>query len=131
MVKGEVFADKPFTYTDQFSGCKVTRLTDYQGHSNHLYFTDPCWFNEGRSLVFTSDRNNHSNLFRYDLDDNKVTQLTDLKGQSIENERVFDNRPAGAYSMVNQKHYFWWQNALIELDVDTCEERVVYQAPAG
>ena len=129
MVKGRQFYDKPFTYQDKYSGCKVTRLTDYMGHSNHLYFTDPCWFNDGKSFVFTSDRGNHSNLFRYDLDTFKITQLTDLQGNSIENERVFDHRPAGAYSSVNQKHYYWWQNTLYELDVDTCEERIVYQAP--
>lgn len=129
MYKGYVFEDEPFTYRDKYSGCKVTRLTDHMGHSNHLYFTDPCWFNDGRSFVFTSDRGNHSNLFRYDLDTLKVTQLTELTGKSIENERVFDHRPAGAYSTANQKHYYWWQNILFELDVDTYEERVVYQAP--
>ena len=129
MEKGYVFNDEPFTYHDKYSGCKVTRLTNHMGHSNHLYFTDPCWFNNGRSFVFTSDRGNHSNLFRYDLDTNHVTQLTELTGQSIENERVFDHRPAGAYSEANQKHYYWWQNTLYELDVNTCEERVVYQAP--
>lgn len=130
MEKGYVFEDEPFIYYDQYSGCKVTKLTNHLGHSNHLYFTDPCWFNDGQSFVFTSDRGNHSNLFRYDLDTNRITQLTDLSGDSIENERVFDHRPAGAYSEVNQKHYYWWQNTLYELDVDTCEERVVYQAPA-
>ena len=129
MEKGYVFADELFTYLDKESGRKITRLTDYMGHSNHLYFTDPCWFNDGQSFVFTSDRGNHSNLFRYDLDSYTVTQLTDLHGKSIENERVFDHRPAGAYSTANQKHDYWWQNVLYELDVDTCEERAVYQAP--
>ncbi len=129
MYQGYVFDDKPFQYKDKFSGCRVTRLTDYMGHSNHLYFTDPCWLDGGDSFVFTSDRYNHSNLFRYDLDTSTVTQLTDLSGSSIENERVFDHRPAGAYSTVNQRHYYWWQNALYELNVDTYQERVVYQAP--
>ncbi len=129
MYKGYVYEDETFQYEDKYSGCQVTRLTDYLGHSNHLYFTDPCWFNDGRSFVFTSDRGNHSNLFRYDLGTYRITQLTDLTGSSIENERVFDHRPAGAYSAVNQKHYYWWQNTLYELDVDTCQERVVYQAP--
>ena len=129
MYPGYVFKDEPLQYRDKYSGCRVSRLTDYMGHSNHLYFTDPCWFNDGRSFVFTSDRGNHSNLFRYDLDTYKITQLTDLQGRSIENERVFDHRPAGAYSTVNQKHYYWWQNALHELDVDTYADRIVYQAP--
>ncbi|MCA9893018.1 MAG: PD40 domain-containing protein [Anaerolineae bacterium] len=130
MRKGDIYHDDTFTYHDPYSGRQVIRLTDYTGHSNHLYFTDPCWFNEGRSFVFTSDRDGHSNLFRYDLDDYKITQLTELQGRSIENERVFDHRPAGAYSAVNHRHYYWWQNGLYELDVDTCEERLVYQAPS-
>jgi len=127
--KGEIFRDQPFEYRDKVSGCKVTRLTNYLGHSNHLYFTDPCWFNRGTSFVFTSDRDNHSNLFRYDLATHRITQLTELSGESIENERVFDHRPAGAFSEINQKHYYWWQNTLYELDVNTCAERIVYQAP--
>ena len=130
MSKGQIFNDKPFQYQDKFSGCTVTRLTNYTGHSNHLYFTDPCWFNNGQSLVFISDRNGHSNLFRYDLHDHCITQLTDLSGESIENERVFDNRPQGAYSEANEKYYYWWQNGLYELDVDSTEERLIYQAPS-
>ncbi len=129
MPKGQIFDDQPFQYKDKYSDCIITKLTDYFGHSNHLYFTDPCWFNDGQSLVFTSDRGNQSNLFRYDLNTNRVMQLTDLQGESIENERVFDHRPAGAYSKVNGKHYYWWQNALYELNVDTCQERLIYQAP--
>src|SRR5450756_1541158 len=156
MPKGSVFEDGAFEYVDRFSGCRVRRLTHYLGHSSHLYFTDPCWVDGGQSFVFTSDRGNQSNLFRYDLDSGAATQLTDLghsshlyftdpcwvdggqsfvftsdrgnqsnlfrydldsgaatqltdlTGTSIENERVFDNRPAGAFSTVNQKHYYWW-----------------------
>src|SRR5665647_786436 len=116
-------------YVGSTCGCRVRRLAHYLGHSSHLYFTDPCWVDGGQSFVFTSDRGNHSNLFRYDLDSGAATKLTDLTGTSIENERVFDNRPAGAFSTVNQKHYYWWQNALYELDVHTFDERLVWQAP--
>ena len=31
--------------------------------------------------MFTSDRENQSNLFRYDLDTGLITQMTDLKGK--------------------------------------------------
>lgn len=130
MPKGQIYDDKPFQYKDKFSGCTVTRLTHYLGHSNHLYFTDPCWFNKGRSLVFISDRQGQSNLFRYDLDEARIMQLTDLSGESLENERVFDNRPQGAYSEANGKYYYWWQNGLYELDLDSTEEQLIYQAPA-
>jgi oligogalacturonide lyase len=120
MSKGRVYHDPPFRYHDSYSGREVMRLTHYLGHSNHLYFTDPCWFNGGRSMVFTSDRENQSNLFRCDRDAGVITQLTDLKGAG---------RPGGCFSAANHRHYFWWQNVLYELDVDTFEERAIAEAP--
>lgn len=122
MGKGRVYHDQPFRYADRHSGRAVLRLTDYLGHSNHLYFTDPCWFDDGRSLVFTSDRENQSNLFRYDLDTHAITQLTDLQGAG---------RPSGCFSAANSRHYYWWRGVLYELDPDTGAERPVGEAPAG
>ncbi len=118
MSKGQVFYDPPFRYVDHISGREIVQLTNYLGHSNHLYFTDPCWFNGNRSMVFTSDRENRSNLFRYDLDDGKITQMTDLAGPG---------RPGGCVSIVNHAVYFWRQYDLIEVDLDTLAERVVCQ----
>ena len=133
MAKGQIYDDGAFSYVDSGSGRMVHRLTNYRGHSNHLYFTDPCWANGGRSFVFVSDRDGTSNLFRYDFPEGyasggTITQLTDLSGKNIENERVFDHRPQGAYSEANGRYYYWWCNVLHELDVDTLVERTVYEA---
>ncbi len=122
MSKGRVFDDEQFRYVDSYSGREVVQLTHYLGHSNHLYFTDPCWIRGDRSMVFTSDRANQSNLFRYDLDTGTVTQLTDLEG---------DGRPGGCFSKANNCHYFWWQSVLYELDIETLEERAVCEIPAN
>jgi len=116
MSKGTTYHDEQFRYTDPYSGREILRLTDYLGHSNHFYFTDPCWFNDGRSLAFTSDRQNQSNLFRYDLDTGLITQMTDLVGPG---------RPAGCVSAANNALYFWWQSVLYELDLDTLRERAI------
>ena len=83
MAKGQIYDDGAFSYVDSGSGRMVHRLTNYRGHSNHLYFTDPCWVNGGRSFVFVSDRDGTSNLFRYDFPEGyasggTITQLTDL-----------------------------------------------------
>jgi oligogalacturonide lyase len=82
MGKGRVYQDERSTYIDSYSDREVVQLTNYLGHSNHLYFTDPCWFNDNRSLVFKSDRENQGNLFRYDLDTGLITQLTDIQGMN-------------------------------------------------
>ncbi len=63
---------------DQVSGVEVTQLTDYKGHSHHLYFTNPGWYDEGKRLLFASDRNNRSNLFGLDIASGDIEQITDL-----------------------------------------------------
>ena len=80
MSKGRIYQDPQFRYVDSYSGREVLQLTNYLGHSSHFYFTDPCWLNNNRSFLFTSDRENQSNLFRYDLDSGQITQITDFNG---------------------------------------------------
>lgn len=122
MTKGRIFHDPQFTYEDQVSGRKIVQLTAYLGHSNHLYFTDPCWIEPNKVMVFPSDRENQSNLFRLDIETGTITQLTDLKGPG---------RPGGQFSAANQRHYYWWQGEIRELNVETFEERVIYRVPEG
>ena len=129
MMKQTDTNDASFSYTDRASGRTVRQLTTYRGHSSHPYFTDPCWFNDGRSFVFTSDRDGASNVYRYDIDDGAVRRLSDLTGVHKENERVFDYRPQPMYSAANDRAYYWWRNTLFELDVETGAERTVYTAP--
>ncbi|MFP4510300.1 MAG: oligogalacturonate lyase family protein [Spirochaetaceae bacterium] len=116
--KGFVYHDPAFQYTDQYSGRTIERLTDYLGHTNHLYFTDPCWIEDNRSMVVTSDRNNRSNLFRLELEDRVLTQLTDLKS---------GERPHSSYSSATRCHYYISDGALIELSIDTLEARETYR----
>ena len=122
MGTGQVWKDPVHRYEDGRSGRTVVRLTDYLGHSNHLYFTDPCWLDGGRAFIFTSDRENQSNLFRYELADGTITQLTDLHGRG---------RPGGAFCAATGRHYFWWHGELCELDVGTFELRAIFRAPEG
>jgi len=119
--KGRVYKDAQFRYTDAYSGREIVRLTDYLGHSNHFYFTDPCWFNNNRSFFFMSDRENQSNLFRYDLDDGKITQLTDFKTPG---------RSRGCWSEANKRLYYWRDDAIVEMDPETYEERTIYHTPS-
>ena len=44
------------------------------------YYTDPFWLNDNRSFVFTSDRENQSNLFRYDLDTRSISSRPRTRG---------------------------------------------------
>ena len=63
--------------------------------------------------MFTSDRENQSNLFRYDLDTGLITQITDLQGPG---------RPGGCVSAANNALYFGWKGQIIELGLETLQE---------
>jgi oligogalacturonide lyase len=59
---------------DPLSGATVRQLTHCRAHSNHSYFTYPCWYDNGRKLVIASDRDNRSNLYGIELDSSAVTK---------------------------------------------------------
>ncbi len=120
MTKQQIFHDTQFRYIDAYSGREVHQLTNYLGHSNHFYFTDPCWDNNDQSFYFNSDRDNKSNLFRYDLIDGKITQITDFDGNI---------RYRASWSKVNQRLYYWHNNAVYETNPETYEDRILYHAP--
>ena len=67
-----------FEYTDKETGAKVVRLTSNFSNSNHLYFTNNSFFDNGRRIVFSSERNNSQNLYSLDLESGEIEQLTDF-----------------------------------------------------
>ena len=79
MAAGQVWPAECSTYEDPTSGVTVRRLTDHKGHSHHLYFTNPGWWDGARRMLFGSDRMNRSNLFSVEIESGEITQLTDLE----------------------------------------------------
>lgn len=119
MEVGQIWRDTVLKYTDELSGRLVTRLTDYYGHSNNLYFTDNFWLDNGQKFIFMSDREGCSNLFLYDLSNNIITQLT-----------AFDDRAlaiSGQYVEANASYYFWHCDKLYELNINTLKTRLLYE----
>lgn len=110
-------------YEDPVSGATVHQLTGYKGHSNHFYFTYPCWYDNGRKIVFTSDRENRTNLFGVDLVSGEITQLTDFDPHTH----------AGGLSKnpVREEIYFYLDNTLTALDLVTLTIRPLYTRPEG
>ncbi|MGD2173946.1 MAG: oligogalacturonate lyase family protein [Candidatus Brocadiaceae bacterium] len=110
-------------YGDPLSGAHVRQLTDYMGHSYHLYFTNPGWWDEGRRLLFGSDRENRSNLFSLELQTSEITQLTD-----------FDRRgrfQATCLNPTRDEAYFWHGPELMALDLRSLELRELWTRPEG
>ena len=72
-------------------------------------------------MVFSSDRENHSNLYRYDLGKRTITQMTDLSGKTTAGSR----RINACVSEINHAVTFWTENQLVAVDLDTFVERVI------
>lgn len=128
MGKGERFPAEWRTFTDPRTGVEVRQLTAHKGHSHHLYFTNPGWYDGGKKLLFGSDRGNRTNLFGVDLASGEITQLTDrdLPPPPAETSFLFASK-----NPRREEIYFWHGRTLVALDLVSLEERPLYEAPGG
>jgi oligogalacturonide lyase len=111
-------------YPDPISGATVHQLTNYKGHSNHFYFTYPCWYDGGRKIVFHSDRENRTNLFGVDLESGDIIQLTDLDPAKGHVSSLSKNP-------VREEIYFYQGDTLVALDLVSLNARPLYTRPEG
>ena len=125
----KTYQSEKYTYTDPQTGATVTRLTSMLTNSNHLYFTNNCFYNGGKSLVFSSDRDNCPNLYTLELESGIITQLTDLPipdvypcGNSLQLTYVSD---------VTETAVFFNGNSLTAIHIPTRLSRVIYEIPKG
>lgn len=126
MAKGDTLPAEWQTFRDHETGIEIKQLTNHKGHSHHLYFTNPGWYDGGRRLLFGSDRGNRTNLYSIELATGAITQLTDLELPPPPAETSF------LFASVNPKRdevYFWHGRDLVALDLHSLEERRIYRAP--
>ena len=128
MTAGQTWPAEWETYEDWVSGARVRRLTNHKGHSHHLYFTNPGWYDDGRRLLFGSDRDNRTNLFSIELATGEITQVTD-----------FDSTPGRPQPRVQTttvnptraEAYLWHGPVLTAIDLTTFETRPLWEGPNG
>jgi oligogalacturonide lyase len=113
---------------DPETGVRVRQLTDYKGHSHHVYFTNNGWYDGGRKLLFGSDRDNRTNLFSIDLDSGAIRQLTDLDPVPKPFETGF---LATTVHPRRPEVCFWYGRDLTVLDLDSLELRSLWTTPEG
>ena len=120
---GRLWPAETESYVDSETGATVRRLTGYPGSNNwHLYFTEPGWYDGGRRLLFTSDRDGGSReLYSINLETGLITQLTDLSGQMSGVTRCAAEPIA----------YFWSDRRMVSLDLDTLTVETLYERPEG
>ncbi len=125
-MKGQVWEPEKRQFQDPVTKVTLWQLTNYKGHSHHLYFTNNGWYDDGRKLLLASDRHNQTNLFSLDLTTGALTQLTEQRPGDPEIEPL-----STCLNPQRPEAYFWRGRSLVALDLTTLEERVIYEAPEG
>ena len=116
------------TYKDPDSGVTVTQLTDYKGHSHHFYFTNPGWYDNGRKMLFSSDRNNRTNLFSICMETGEIEQFTDLEPVPLSRELEFLR---ASMNPVHDEVYFWHDLKLLAFDLKSRTTRIIFELEPG
>ena len=122
----ETYKSEKIRYQDRVSGVGVWQLTSYLGHSHHKYFTNNGWWDDGKRLLFSSDRKNATNLFSIEIESGEISRLTDFQAR--------EENPADFINDVNPKRpevYYIRAGAVYALDLLTLEIRKIYEAPEG
>jgi oligogalacturonide lyase len=119
---GKIWAPEVKTFVDKKTNVTITQLTNYKGHSHHFYFTNPGWYNGGDNLLFSSDRNNRTNLFGIDLNTYEIQQLTELEPLPLPHEIEFFS---ASKNPAKEEAYFWHGQNLIGLDLKTQNTKVL------
>ncbi|KAB8137651.1 oligogalacturonide lyase [Gracilibacillus oryzae] len=121
MGKGKEWKPEWKRLNDRITGLPTVQLTNYTGHSHHLYFTENGWYDNDRRLLFVSDRNNKTDLFSIDIQTGVITQLTD------------HHKTYGSLSPClhpDQKTLFFRRDhEIIALDLATLKEELIHEKP--
>lgn len=125
-MKGKVWKPEWREFTDSLTGVKIKQLTDYKGHSHHIYFTNSGWHDGGSKLLIASDREGETNLFSLDLETGELIQLTERRSGEPEIEPL-----STCLNPQRPEAYFWRGRKLTALDLNSFRERTIYEAPEG
>ena len=109
------------TWQDSETGCTVTRWTNHA--SNHLYFTNPGWFDGGRQLLITSDRGQSHTLASIDLHTGDQRPMTDPAHSVSAHQTCVDP--------IHNRAFTWVEHDLIMVDLVTTRSRVIHSIPPG
>jgi oligogalacturonide lyase len=120
------------TLVDRRTGVSVRRLTNHFAHSCHLYFTNDGWWDDGRRLVFLSERHNGRDLYSVELATGEITQITRLGRGDFQAAFVNPRRPELCFWRRGEEDATEGRDtSLAAVNLETGFVRTVYEPPAG
>ena len=135
MTVGSRYAPEWHEYIDPLTRRRVRQLTDSTAEDYHLYFYNPSFTPDGKYLVFISERTGISNLFRLNLQDGEIVQLTDARPVHAE-YWPFTEAIKGIGSCLpaignhGQEVFYFEGNDLFAVEVDSLRGRQLLSLPA-
>ncbi|RHP33546.1 oligogalacturonate lyase family protein [Lachnotalea sp. AF33-28] len=122
MAIGDKIQNHFTTETDQFTGIKVTRLTEPDHTSHHMYFYNRMTTADGSKLLMSQERENGRQLYLMDLATGEAEQLTDGTGVADYDGLIFPN---------DKELFFSQDGVYYRMDLDTKEKSEIYRSPEG
>ena len=121
-LRGESFRLNYKTLKDPITGVEYVQLTDSRGDTIHPYFTQQLFSSDGQVMILTSTRSGSWQLYKLDIPERTMTQLTD------------DDEVAPHAPCLDQRRmiaYYWSGRFLKSVDLETFETSVIYVVPKG
>ena len=124
----KTYPSEKYTYIDKDTGAEVTRLTSWRTNSNHLYFTNNCFYDNAKKIVFASERDNAPNLYSLDLESGVIEQLTDINPAAYPGNNSLQLTYVDPVSAIA---VFYNDRELMRLDIEKKQVDTIYRVPDG
>lgn len=122
MAIGEKLQSIFVTEKDPFTGVTLTRLTEPEVISHHMYFYNRMTTGDGKKLLLCQEREEGRQLYLMDLETGEMEQLTEGKGVAD-----YD----GMISPDDKELFFSQKGVYYRMDLQTKECRAFYRSPEG
>ncbi|HEY9529176.1 MAG TPA: oligogalacturonate lyase family protein, partial [Anaerolineales bacterium] len=135
MTVGRSYPPEWRDYQDPLTGRRVRQLTNSPAEDYHLYFYNPSITPDGQYLIFTSERTGISNLFRMDLRDGSIVQLTDAQPVRAE-YWPFTEPVKGVGSCLpalgngGQEVFYFEGTTLFAVEIESLKQRELLSVPS-
>jgi oligogalacturonide lyase len=134
MTVGQTHPPEWHEYLDPLTHKRVRQLTDSKAEEYHLYFYNPSVTPDGKYLIFISERTRVSNLFRLDLQNGEIVQMTDARPVRAE-YWPFTEAVKGVGSCLpaignrGQEVFYFEGNDLFAVEIESFKQRQLLSLP--
>lgn len=122
MAIGSVIKNEFSSYIDPHTGVQVTRLTQPDHVSHHMYFYNKMTTKDGKKLLYCAQLNKVRQLYLMDLDTGDAVQLT--QGEGLDDY-------SGLISEDDKYVFYLQQGAIWKLELSTLTRSCAYRIPEG